>query len=104
MNEKDEFMRINHSIPQRGSHFTIPLELVKPWYEANEVFVKLIRAEAAEFKTQPGDILTFDNIRLVHGRRAYNDTATNVRYLVGSYLDWDEIYDRLRVLNAEQDT
>ncbi|GAB0088837.1 hypothetical protein DMENIID0001_033010 [Sergentomyia squamirostris] len=101
VDERDELIRLNHSIPQRGSHFTIPLSLVKPWYEALDVFVKLIRTEAAEFKTQPGDILTFDNIRLIHGRTAYNDTGNNVRHLVGSYLDWDEIYSRLRVLSNE---
>jgi gamma-butyrobetaine dioxygenase len=31
-------------------------------------FVELIHRERVEFKTEPGDILTFNNIRLIHGR------------------------------------
>uniref|UniRef100_A0A1B0CGH6 Putative gamma-butyrobetaine2-oxoglutarate dioxygenase n=1 Tax=Lutzomyia longipalpis TaxID=7200 RepID=A0A1B0CGH6_LUTLO len=98
VDDKDELIRVNHSTPQRGSHFTVPLGLVKPWYEAFDVFVKLMKAQAVEFKTQSGDILTFDNVRLVHGRNAYDDTESNVRYIVGAYLDWDLIFSRLRVL------
>lgn len=42
-------------------------------------------------------MLTFSNIRLLHGRTAYEDKEGNIRHLVGAYLDWDEIYSRLRV-------
>lgn len=61
-------------------------------------FVQLIHQESVTFKTQPGDILTFDNIRMVHGRTGYEDKGDNTRHIVGAYLDWDEIYSRLRVL------
>ncbi|XP_059621745.1 gamma-butyrobetaine dioxygenase [Phlebotomus argentipes] len=101
MNERDELIRINHSTPQRGSHFTVPLGLVKPWYEAFDTFVKLARTECAEFKTEAGNILTFDNVRLIHGRDAYDDTSKNVRYIVGAYLDWDIIFNRLRLISVK---
>lgn len=91
--------RINHSIPQRDSFFTVPLSEVKGWYKALAKFVELIHLEAVEFKTEEGTILCFDNSRLVHGRKKYEDvTGKNVRHVVGAYLDWDEIYSRLRVL------
>lgn len=45
-----------------------------------------------------GDILTFDNTRCLHGRTGYTDEDNNTRHLIGAYLDWDEIYSRLRVL------
>lgn len=65
------------------------------------MFVNAMNEHAAQFKTKPGDILAFDNTRLVHGRLSYEDTTDNHRLLVGCYLDWDEVYSKLRVLAAE---
>lgn len=61
-------------------------------------FVEILHEESVTFKTKEGDILTFDNLRLVHGRTKYEDNNDNRRHLIGAYLDWDEIYSRLRVL------
>lgn len=69
------------------------------WYLAKSKFVQLLYQEAVTFKTKPGDILTFDNIRMVHGRVGVSDLN---RHIVGAYLDWDLIYSRLRVLNSEK--
>uniref|UniRef100_A0A4Y0BJL8 Gamma-butyrobetaine dioxygenase n=1 Tax=Anopheles funestus TaxID=62324 RepID=A0A4Y0BJL8_ANOFN len=92
--------RINHSVPQRDSHFSVPIDRVEPWYRAMQRFVTILHREAVSFKTAPGDILTFSNVRMVHGRTGYTDTAANTRHIVGAYLDWDEIYSKLRVLKA----
>lgn len=43
-------------------------------------------------------MLAFSNVRLLHGRTGYVDTDGDVRHLIGAYIDWDEIYSRLRVL------
>ncbi|XP_022228597.2 gamma-butyrobetaine dioxygenase [Drosophila obscura] len=96
--EGRRYVRINHSIPQRDSHFSVPLDQVRPWYEAMALFVRLANEQACSFKTTPGDVLTFNNLRLVHGRTGYDDTDRNVRHLVGAFLDWDIVYSRLRVL------
>lgn len=110
--------RINHSIPQRYSFFSVNVKIVRDWYKALRVFIDLIHAEAVEFKTKEGEnlssiifqfsnffllgtILCFDNTRLIHGRRAYKDTATNQRHIIGAYLDWDEIYSRYRTLQKQ---
>ncbi|XP_058453202.1 gamma-butyrobetaine dioxygenase-like [Malaya genurostris] len=93
--------RINHSIPQRDSFFNIPLANVEPWYRALELFVGLIHREAVQFKTVPGNILTFSNVRMLHGRSGYTDTVSNTRHIVGAFLDWDEIYSKWRVLKAK---
>ncbi|KAH8340002.1 hypothetical protein KR067_005701 [Drosophila pandora] len=91
-------VRINHSIPQRDSHFSVPLEQVRPWYEAMATFVRLAQEHSCSFKTTPGDVLTFNNLRLVHGRTGYDDTDRNVRHILGAFIDWDIVYSRLRVL------
>lgn len=85
-------------MPQRDSHFNVPLEEVLPWYESYALFVRLAIADSHAFKTRPGDVLTFNNIRLLHGRTGYDDSEESPRYIVGAYLDWDIIYSRLRVL------
>jgi len=89
---------VNYSVPQRDSRFSISIDKVDEWYKAKSKFVELIQEEAVTFKTKPGDILTFDNTRCLHGRTGYTDQENNTRHLVGAYVDWDEIYSRLRVL------
>lgn len=66
------------------------------------VFVSMVYDEAVTIKTKPGDILTFSNIRLIHGRTEYTDAVGNTRHLVGAFIDWDEIYSRLRVLSKNE--
>lgn len=45
-----------------------------------------------------GDLVGFDNRRILHGRDAY-DPASGGRYLRGCYLDQDDVWSRLRVLD-----
>ncbi len=47
---------------------------------------------------RPGDLVGFDNRRMLHGRDAF-DPGTGFRHLRGTYVDHDEVYSRLRVLN-----
>ncbi|XP_013188020.2 gamma-butyrobetaine dioxygenase [Amyelois transitella] len=101
LDKHGEINRINFSIPQRGSHFPGPIEVVEPWYKAHGLFLQLNHKFSAKFKTTDGDILAFDNIRLLHGRNAYEDNTNNVRKLIGAYIDWDEIYSRLRCLKVK---
>jgi gamma-butyrobetaine dioxygenase len=49
------------------------------------------------FAFRPGDLVAFDNRRILHGRTAI-DAAGGTRVLHGTYIDHDEIYSRLRVL------
>jgi gamma-butyrobetaine dioxygenase len=46
---------------------------------------------------RPGDLVAFDNRRVLHGRTAI-DEAGGSRVLHGTYIDHDEVYSRLRVL------
>lgn len=93
--------RINFSIPQRDSHFNVDVETASRWYEAFGKFVNMVKEETVLFKVNQGDILTFNNVRLLHGREAYDDTDANVRYVVGAYMDWDIIYSKWRVLKNQ---
>jgi gamma-butyrobetaine dioxygenase len=46
----------------------------------------------------PGDIVGFDNRRMLHGRDAF-DPGAGSRHLRGTYIDHDDVYSRLRILN-----
>jgi gamma-butyrobetaine dioxygenase len=46
---------------------------------------------------EPGDLVGFDNRRILHGRDAF-DPGAGQRRLRGCYIDHDDVYSRLRVL------
>ncbi len=50
-----------------------------------------------EYPFRPGDLVAFDNRRILHGRGAI-DSRAGVRELQGAYIDHDEVHSRLRVL------
>lgn len=50
-----------------------------------------------EFPFRPGDLVGFDNRRVLHGRGAF-DVGGGARHLRGCYADQDDLYSRLRVL------
>ena len=52
------------------------------------------------FPILKGDLIGFDNRRVMHGRDAFD--VSGPRHLVGCYIDHDEVYSRLRVLNRPQ--
>lgn len=92
--------RINYNNSQRDSFFTEPVEDVKLWYEAFAKFAELMHEQVAEFKLENGQILTFDNMRILHGRSTYSHTTDNSRCVVGVYVDWDQMFSKWRVLKA----
>lgn len=53
----------------------------------------------------PGDLVGFDNRRILHGRDAF-EAGGGERHLRGCYIDQDDVYSRLRVLSraAEEPT
>lgn len=81
----------------------LPAHEIAPWYEAYQTFWQLVHApeQQLEFALAPGEMIAFDNRRVLHGRRAF-DPNTGRRHLQGTYLDLDMLESRLRVL-ARQD-
>ena len=50
------------------------------------------------FKLQPGELMLFDNTRVLHARKAYS--ASGSRHLQGAYSDLDGLYSSLRMLES----
>lgn len=68
-------------------------------YAALRRFTALLRDPSFQMATPfaPGDLVIFDNRRVLHGRAAF-DRQSGVRRLQGCYLDRDEVLSRLRIL------
>ena len=73
-------------------------EKVPAAYEALRIFSEYAHHPRLQitYPFRPGDLVGFDNRRLMHGRDAFDGTGT--RLLTGCYIDHDEIYSRIRVL------
>ncbi|KAM9767194.1 gamma-butyrobetaine dioxygenase [Dama dama] len=100
LDDKDQVVRINFNNATRDTIFDVPIERVQPFYAALKEFVDLMNCKDFKFtfKMNPGDVITFDNWRLLHGRRSYEAGTEISRHLEGAYADWDVVMSRLRIL------
>jgi gamma-butyrobetaine dioxygenase len=71
-------------------------------YEALRVFATYARDPRFQIASpfRPGDLVGFDNRRILHGRDAFDSGGH--RHLRGCYADHDDVYSRLRVLRRHQ--
>lgn len=69
-------------------------------YEALRCFSAVAGSERFQLRYpfRPGDIVIFDNRRILHGRESFEPQPGTRRRLIGAYIDTDEFYSRLRVL------
>jgi gamma-butyrobetaine dioxygenase len=69
------------------------------YYQARRLFDQRLRSEAYElrFLLRDGDLVMFDNCRLLHGRTGF-DVADGLRHLQGCYIDLDGPRSLYRVL------
>jgi gamma-butyrobetaine dioxygenase len=88
--------------PGIGAPFDVAPDLVKPLYAALGQLAKRLKdpANRLSFKLKPGDMMVFNNRRVLHGREAF-DPNTGPRHLQGCYVDLDEWHSRIRVLAGE---
>ena len=68
-------------------------------YKAHHKFGNLLHDDKFQikFRLAPGDIFSFNNRRVLHGRTAFNPNSGH-RHLQGYYMDRDEILGRLNFL------
>ena len=72
------------------------------FYRARRLLAELYSSSQFElkFKLKDGDIMMFDNHRLLHGRTSY-DSNEGLRHLQGCYLDFDSTNGKLRHLKKK---
>ncbi|WP_239495285.1 TauD/TfdA family dioxygenase [Salinicola halophilus] len=79
---------------------SLPADQMEAWYAAYREFWQELRdpARRVELSLAPGQMVAFDNRRVLHGRNAF-DPNTGKRHLQGLYLDRDMLESHLRVLS-----
>nr|XP_056707455.1 gamma-butyrobetaine dioxygenase [Euleptes europaea] len=100
IDDRGQVVRINFNNATRDTILDIPAEKVKPFYAALKDFVNLLNSAENKYtyKMKPGEIVVFDNWRLLHGRQSYQAGTEISRHLEGAYADWDVVMSRLRIL------
>lgn len=87
-----------------SAHLTDPFhmeaDLMVDYYHAYRTFMAATRdpADTIAFKLEAGEMVVFDNRRVLHGRQAFNP-ATGHRLLRGFYIDRGEIDSCIRKLS-----
>ncbi len=78
----------------------LPPEELSAYYRARRVFDHMLRTDEFEirFLLEGGDLVMFDNCRLLHGRTSF-DPAEGLRHLQGCYIDIDGPRSLYRVLS-----
>ncbi|XP_067951669.1 gamma-butyrobetaine dioxygenase-like [Watersipora subatra] len=83
----------------RCSSFNQPVEVIESWYEAFRHYWSILEQHSILIKSSPGDILAFNNGRVMHAREAFNQQQE--RQLEGIYADWDYLMSAWRVAKCE---
>ena len=76
----------------------ISQELIEPVYAATRQLVALVLEErfSVRFRLQPGDVLVFDNHRLLHSRTEF----LGPRHFRYCYVDRDDFHNKFRLLSG----
>lgn len=79
--------------------FDMPADIMPAYYRAYRAMMARTREAAYQitFKLAAGEMVVFDNRRVLHGRERF-DPASGFRHLHGCYVDRGEFASRLRLL------
>ena len=98
LNNDGDFNDIRFNMSAMGI-LDIDNNLMEKFYLAYRKLAKLFHDPkfVVNFKLNSGDIFSFNNRRVLHGRTEFNPNSGH-RHLQGYYLDQDEIFSRLNYL------
>lgn len=90
------FTGVYWSPPFQGRYLS-PVKDIRRWIEPARVFAELINHPDAvhEHKMQPGECVLFDNLRVLHGRNAFDTSSgEGARWLRGAYIAAEDFLSR----------
>jgi gamma-butyrobetaine dioxygenase len=96
-------VRTIHFSPRLDFVPLMPPDRLSAYYRARRAFDHRLRGNEfqIEFLLQSGDLVMFDNCRLLHGRTRFNP-AEGLRHLQGCYIDIDGPRSLYRVLRRQE--
>lgn len=92
-------LRVFRFSNQLAQPVNLPVDKMEAFYLAYRKLGKLVEApeNKLEFRLNTGDIMVTNNLRVMHGRNAY-DPSSGERHLQLSYMDFDDVLSRIRML------
>ncbi|EHK20025.1 uncharacterized protein TRIVIDRAFT_231199 [Trichoderma virens Gv29-8] len=89
------FTNVFWSPPFQGRYLS-PVKDIRRWIEPARIFSSLINDPAAihEEKMEPGECVLFDNLRVLHGRNAFDAAGGGARWLRGAYIAAEDFLSR----------
>lgn len=77
----------------------IPVDRMEAFYHAYRLLGKLIetRNNRVKFRLNTGDMMVTNNLRVMHGRTSY-EVSSGDRHLQLSYMDYDDVLSRIRMI------
>lgn len=100
--DKDGEVQEIHYNNRTMAPLQVPSHLVMPFYHAYQLMANKMREESCQlsFHMVPGDLVAFNNRRVLHGRTSFDPTKIT-RHLQGCYVDIDEVFTRYRAMISE---
>ncbi|XP_013381995.1 uncharacterized protein LOC106152800 isoform X2 [Lingula anatina] len=100
LNHRREIVAVNWSPNFEGPLF-VPEEDVEPYYKAYHRFMSMLcnSPHIIERHLNPGDLIVFNNRRVLHGRKAF-ELNGGMRHLQGCYVNIDEFKKKFQVLSC----
>jgi len=97
---------VHYNNRSASSHrWNIAEDQIEPYYAAWNAFGAMLddpeREYAMDYRLEPGQVVVFDNNRVLHGRRGYTlssdqeGAVDQARHLQGAYIDFDSVWGRL---------
>ena len=88
--------RFSNQLAQPSS---VSVEKMPDFYRAYRTLGRMIEDPRyrVQFRLETGDMMVTNNLRVMHGRNAYDGTSGD-RHLQLSYMDFDDVLSRLRML------
>lgn len=101
LSQDGEVNEINYNAHIAGT-FMLPQDSMRAYYRAYRHFMQILRDPSLIicFKSAPGQMVVFDNRRVLHGRSAFNP-QTGQRFLRGCYIDRGDLKSKIRSLQAQ---
>ena len=96
-------LRCNHNEGTRQCFLGVSAGKTQEMYEAYYSLTKRLKDPKNMFihKLSPGEMIVFDNDRVLHGRTGYTLTEGTGRCMESAYIDWDVARSKLNTLGKK---
>jgi gamma-butyrobetaine dioxygenase len=101
LNDNNEIVKVRYNNRSIDT-INLPENKIRPFYKAYRHWSEIIERDALKikFRLSEGDLMLFDNTRIMHARTAFSKKGK--RHLQGAYTDLDGLYSLLNVLERRQ--